>query len=105
MSEKFSEAVKRCRAEAAEARKPHALSDLDMVKVAGGVGGENEATCPKCGKPMRATGQEFGDGFWVCDRCKVNQICSDAEFIEIVRYMESINYPGIEYPVWWDMVK
>ena len=57
-----------------------ALTDQDLEKVAGGVGGANEATCPICGIPMRKTDSGFGDPFWVCDKCGTNQIVSDAEF-------------------------
>ena len=50
MSEAFNEAVKKYRE---EARRLRALSDSEVEKVAGGVGGADEATCPKCGKPMK----------------------------------------------------
>ncbi len=97
----YSDMIKKYR-EAAGAEKT-ALSDRDLEKVAGGVGGANEATCPICGKPMRVD-KSFGDPIWYCDKCDVNQIVSDAEFIEIVRYMEQLGYP-VDYPVWWKLIK
>ena len=117
MSEAFNEAVRKYRAEAAAAGKMRALSDSEVEKVAGGVGGADEATCPKCGKPMKkivfgGCGKPMekiafggGDPMWKCDKCGVNQLLPDAEFIEMVKYMEQIGYPGIEYPIWWNQVK
>lgn len=105
MSKEFDGAILRYRAEALAARRPGALSDRELEKVAGGVGGADEATCPKCGKPMRMTGKDFGDGFWSCGECGATQLLSDAETIEIIRYMEMIGYPEIEYPIWWSQVK
>lgn len=100
----YSELVKKYREVASDADRRRILSDRELETVAGGVGGSNEATCPVCGKPMVMTGQEFGDGFWYCGDCGVNQIVTDAEFIEIVRYMEQLGYP-VEYPVWWNQIK
>lgn len=105
MSEAFNEAVKKYRAEAAAAGKLRALSDSEVEKVAGGVGGADEATCPKCGKPMEKIVFGGGDPMWQCSKCGVNQLLPDAEFIEMVKYMEQIGYPGIEYPIWWNQVK
>ena len=105
MSETFNEAVRKYRAEAAAAGKMRALSDSEVEKVAGGVGGADEATCPKCGKPMKKIAFGGGDPMWECGACGVNQLLPDAEFIEMVKYMEQIGYPGIEYPIWWNQVK
>lgn len=80
------------------------LSDSDMEKVSGGVGGANEATCPTCGRPMKIDNAGFGDSIWYCDKCNMYQLVSDAEFIEMVKFMEQLGYP-VEYPVWWDKVK
>lgn len=98
----YSEMIKKYK-ETVGAEKA-ALTDQNLEKVAGGVGGANEATCPICGIPMRKTDSGFGDPFWVCDKCGTNQIVSDAEFIEIVRYMEQLGYP-VDYPVWWKLIK
>ena len=81
------------------------LNDDDLDKVSGGVGGENEATCPECGKTMKPTGNEYGDSMWYCSKCKIYQICSDADYILMIKAMEAANQPGIVYPVWWDQVK
>ena len=105
MSEAFNEAVRKYRAEAAAAGKMRALSDSEVGRVAGGVGGADEATCPKCGKPMEKIAFGGGDPMWKCDKCGVNQLLPDAEFIEMVKYMEQIGYSGIEYPIWWNQVK
>ena len=102
MSEAFNEAVKKYREEAHRLR---ALSDSEVEKVAGGVGGADEATCPRCGKPMKKIVFGGGDPMWKCSKCGVNQLLPDAEFIEMVKYMEQIGYPGIEYPIWWNQVK
>lgn len=99
-----TELVEKYRAEFSDADK-QSLSDAEMERVSGGVGGANEATCPVCGKPMSVSGGEHGDSFWICKTCNVNQLVSDAEFIEIIRMMEQMGYPGIEYPVWWKQVK
>lgn len=83
-----------------------ALSDDEMTKAQGGLGGANEATCPKCGKPMKAENNPYGDGWWHCDACDVDQICSDAEYIEILKAAEAAGQTqGLVYPVWWDKVK
>lgn len=95
----YTELVKKFR----EERGATALSDADMEKVSGGVGGANEATCPSCGKTMRAN-SGFGDTIWYCEKCDMYQIVSDAEFIEMVKIMEQLGYP-VQYPVWWDKVK
>ena len=41
-----------------------ALNDEEMANAAGGIGGANEATCPKCGKPMKWKDNPYGDGMW-----------------------------------------
>ena len=81
------------------------LNDDDPDKVSGGVGGANEATCPECGKAMKATGSEYGDSMWYCSKCKIHQICSDAVNIQMIKAMEAANQSGIVYPVWWNQVK
>ena len=98
----YSEMVKKYREQAVGAEMA-ALSDRDLERVAGGVGGADEATCPVCGKAMRVD-KSFGDPVWFCDKCDVTQIASDAEFIEIVKYMEKLGYP-VDYPVWWNQIK
>ena len=83
-----------------------ALSDDEMTKAQGGLGGANEATCPQCGKPMQSKGNSYGDGLWHCDDCGIDQICSDAEYIEILKAAEAAGQTqGLVYPVWWDKVK
>ena len=82
------------------------LSDDDMAKAIGGLGGKDEATCPVCGKPMKKIDNPYGDPYWTCEICKVDQICSDAEYIEILKFCEQMGQTqGLVYPVWWDKVK
>ncbi len=95
----YTELVRRYREEKGAA----ALSDADMEKVSGGVGGADEATCPSCGKPMKVN-NSFGDSIWYCEKCDMYQLVSDAEFIEMVKFMEQLGYP-VEYPVWWKQLK
>ncbi|MCR5357458.1 MAG: hypothetical protein K6E63_08660 [Lachnospiraceae bacterium] len=77
--------------------KARELSDSELDKVAGGVGGANEATCPKCGKSMTAK----SDGTWECSSCNITQILSDAEYIEVLRAAEAAGQTaGLVYPVW-----
>ena len=105
---KFTQFIARSRNEAEKngRRINTALSDEDMAKAIGGVGGANEATCPICGKPMKVVDNPYGDNFWTCEKCKVDQICSDAEYIEILKYLEATGQTqGVVYPVWWDKVK
>ncbi|WP_036609431.1 hypothetical protein [Oribacterium sp. P6A1] len=79
-----------------------ALSDEDMANVTGGLGGPNEATCPECGKPMKAVDNPYGDNFWTCDACKIDQFCSDADYIAMIKILEQAGQTqGIVYPVWW----
>jgi len=90
--------------------KNTALSDDEMTKAQGGLGGANEATCPKCGKPMSRPQDVDPNGphsdVWHCDACNVDQICSDAEYIEILKAAEAAGQTqGLVYPVWWDKVK
>lgn len=99
------EALARYKEEVLKARRAAPLSDEQVESVAGGVGGDNEATCPVCGTPMQLSGQTYGSGVWVCGKCGAGQLFTDAETIEMIRYMEAIGYPGIEYPVWWNQVK
>lgn len=82
------------------------LSDMDMATAVGGVGGANEATCPVCGKAMKTVSNPYGDSFWRCDKCKIDQICSDAEYIEMIKLCEQLGQTqGIVYPVWWNSIK
>jgi ribosomal protein L37AE/L43A len=82
------------------------INDEDMKKAAGGLGGTNEATCPKCGKPMKWQDNPYGDGIWHCDACNENQMLSDAETIEMIKAAEASGQTqGLVYPVWWDKVK
>ncbi len=100
----YSEMLNRYRAEALEARKNTALADEELKQASGGVGGANEATCHICGKPMTVFHNPYGDDAWTCETCGVTQICSDAETIEIIRYMEQLHIEGLQYPVWWNQV-
>ena len=85
--------------------KNAALSDDEMSKAQGGVGGANEATCPYCGKAMKPGNYpDVGKG-WRCDDCKLTTDCSDAEYIQIIRYMEQSGITDISYPVWWNQVQ
>ena len=81
------------------------LSDDTLDKITGGVGGANEATCPYCGKPMKAgTYPDVCKG-WKCFDCGLATYASDKDCIEIIRYMEQLGISGIEYPVWWGKIK
>lgn len=83
-----------------------AVSDEDMAKVTGGVGGKNEATCPVCGKPMAVVNNPYGDNYWTCSKCNIDQLFSDADYIEVIKICEMAGQTeGIVYPVWWDKVK
>lgn len=82
------------------------LSDEDMAKANGGLGGANEATCPSCGMPMKVVNNPYGDNYWTCEKCKVDQLVSDAEYIEMIKLCEQIGQTqGIVYPVWWNKIK
>ena len=88
-----------------EYSKNVAMSDDDMANATGGVGGANEATCPECGKPMKKKDNPYGDSLWECPSCHVNQLLSDAEYIEMVRAMEAAGMANqIVYPVWWKQI-
>ncbi|MBO4902072.1 MAG: hypothetical protein J5518_04705 [Lachnospiraceae bacterium] len=77
------------------------IDDEALAKVVGGLGGENEATCPKCGKPMKPAGD-----FWHCDACKVDQFMSDADYIMTLKAAIAAGQTqGLVFPVWWDKVK
>ncbi len=81
------------------------VSDADMNKATGGVGGANEATCPYCGKPMKAGNYPgFGQG-WQCAACGLTTDCSDAETIQIIRYMEQAGISDIVYHIWWNKIR
>lgn len=104
---KFTEFIKKHRGEVEKIKaKNTAISDEEMAKVTGGVGGADEATCPYCGKPMEVAnpGGEYGDKSWNCPTCNIYQIMSDAEYIEMVKLLEQAGYTGIEYPVWWNQI-
>ena len=83
------------------------LTDEDVAQVSGGVGGADEATCPYCSGniAMNKINNPYGDPFWTCPKCGMDQYFSDAETIEIIRAMEAMNYPGIQYPSWWSSIK
>ena len=100
---KYIDMIGKFRKEAAE--KVGILSEADLDKVIGGVGGANEATCPTCGKAMTAgTYPTIGKG-WKCPICGLATDASDAETIQIIRYMEQMGISGIAYPVWWNQIK
>lgn len=82
------------------------LSDSLLEKVNGGLGGADEATCPKCGDPMRKVNSSFGSPSWVCDKCKETQFMSDLEYIQVLKAAEAAGQTqGLVYPIWWDKVK
>lgn len=82
------------------------IDDQMLEKVSGGVGGENEATCPKCGKPMRKEANPYGTDSWKCDKCNETQLLSDAEYILMLKAAEAAGQTqGLVYPVWWNKVK
>ncbi|MCR4590807.1 MAG: hypothetical protein K5668_08305 [Lachnospiraceae bacterium] len=82
-----------------------ALSDEDMERATGGVGGANEATCPQCGKPMKVVNNSYGDNYWTCESCAIDQFFSDAEYIEVLKAAEAAGQTqGLVYPVWWKQV-
>ena len=83
-----------------------ALSDADMAKAVGGVGGADEATCPKCGQPMLRFAEPGGpqSDVWHCDACDTYQLATDAEYIQMVRDLEHAGITDIVYPVWWNNV-
>lgn len=104
MAEKnYAELINKYKKVALENAKNIPLSDAEMEKVTGGVGGANEATCFYCGKPMV---WDAAISMWTCDdpsHCKYSTDASDADTIYIIKYMEQ---NGIEcgYPVWWNQV-
>lgn len=105
-SKRFNEEAKKFRA-----RSNAALSDEEMANAKGGVGGSNEATCMRCGRPMVRQNSEFGDSMWYCSSCGEYQMLSDAETIEMIRAIEAEcgssyvkEYLG-GYPVWWSKIK
>ena len=81
------------------------LPDVDMKAATGGVGGANEATCPYCGKPMAAGNYPLVGRGWKCADCGLTTDCSDAETIQIIRYMEQAGITDIGYPIWWNKIK
>ena len=96
---KYTEIIGKYRAEA----KNTELPDSDMTNAKGGVGGANEATCPYCGKSMKAGTYDIGKG-WKCNDCGLTTDCSDAEYIQIIRYMEQAGISDISYPIWWNKI-
>ena len=54
------------------------IKDEMLEKVTGGVGGENEATCPVCGKTMKLQHNDFGSDYWKC-ACGENQYIGKGE--------------------------
>ncbi len=82
------------------------IDDMDLKAVTGGLGGENEATCPKCGKPMNKISNPYGADSWKCDGCNVTQMLSDADYILMLKAAEAAGQTqGLVYPIWWDKVK
>lgn len=104
---KYTQFISKFRNEAEKIRSANtAISDDDMGQAVGGLGGKNEATCPVCGKPMTPVDNPYGDNYWTCSKCKVDQICSDAEYIEMLRLLEQAGATeGLVYPVWWNKIK
>jgi len=101
---KYTQFISKYRNEAEKLKRAAnaALSDEEMANAVGGLGGDNEATCPVCGKPMTVVNNPYGDNYWTCSKCNVNQICSDAEYIEMIKLLEQAGATeGIVYPVWW----
>ncbi|MCR4656707.1 MAG: hypothetical protein K5770_10825 [Lachnospiraceae bacterium] len=96
----FNEIKRKFREQAKNAE----LADADMAKAIGGVGGPDEATCPVCGKPMKGgVIPGIGNG-WTCEACGISTDMSDAETIQLIRYMEQTGVQDIGYPVWWPQV-
>ena len=83
------------------------LSDEAVGQVAGGVGGNNEATCPYCtgSITMNKISSPGCDDYWVCPNCGMLQILSDAETIQMIEYFEKIGYTDFEYPSWWSQLQ
>lgn len=102
---RFTDLLKQYKVKMSEGIMP--LSDEAVEQVSGGVGGADEATCPCCAGMvgMSRIDNPYGDPFWTCPKCGTNQYFSDAETIEIIHYMEQVNYPGIEYPSWWGSIR
>ncbi len=102
---KFTDLLRQYKAKMDEGITP--LSDEDAAQVSGGVGGADEATCPCCtgSVAMNRINSPYGDPFWTCPKCGMDQYFSDAETIEIIRAMEAAHYPGIQYPSWWSLVQ
>ena len=105
---KFTEFIKKHRGEVEKIKaKNTAISDEEMAKVTGGVGGANEATCPQCGTTMNVVNAngEYGDRTWVCPSCNTYQCMSDAEYIELLKLLEAAgSTQGMVYPVWWNQI-
>ena len=99
---KYTDYLKKYRDQARKANTE--LSDEDLKGATGGVGGANEATCPYCGKPMKPGNYEMIGKGWACNSCGVTTDCSDAEYIQIIRYMEKAGIPDISYPIWWKQI-
>ena len=57
------------------------------------------------GIAMSRISNPYGDDYWTCPNCSMDQYFSDAETVEINRAMEAMNYPGIQYPIWWSVIK
>ena len=104
-SNAFTDFVKLCR-EKADDQGITRISDEEIERVSGGVGGANEATCPCCKDiiPMTPVSNPYGDDYWTCPKCGTDQIVSDADYIAMVRLMEQYGCP-VEYPVWWPLIR
>ena len=81
------------------------MSDEMLEKATGGVGGEHEATCPVCGKPMKFKPNPYGSDSWECKKCHETQFLSDADYIQMIKAAEATGQTqGLVYPVWWGKV-
>lgn len=103
MESKYKDLINTYKDKAKEAIKTGRLSDEDLERVNGGVGGANEATCENCGKPMiPGTYPTVGKG-WQCPTCGIATNASDADIIAIIKYMEQAGMQ-VNYPVWWKQI-
>ena len=77
---KFTDLLKQYKAKMDEGITP--LSDEDVAQVSGGVGGADEATCPYCtgSVAMNKINNPYGDPFWTCPKCGMDQYFSDDYF-------------------------
>lgn len=82
------------------------LPDEMLENVNGGLGGADEATCPKCGLPMDKVNNPYGTNMWKCAACDETQLLSDAEYILMLKAAEASGQTqGLIYPIWWDKIQ